>query len=133
MKALSLTEPWAMLVALNLKKVETRSWRTHYRGRLYIHAAKAFPRWAQELAQEHPFRDALNRPNDELPRGCLIATAVLVDCLETGWLAPLSQQELAFGDYTEGRWAWFLEDVEALQHPIPYRGSLGLFNVELPI
>ncbi len=130
MKCLSLTEPWAMLVALELKRVETRSWRTHYRGRIYIHAAKAFPRWAQDMAQEQPFRDALNRPNDELPRGCLIAMAKLVDCVPTATVS-VSEQERAFGDYTPGRWAWFLESVEALQHPIPYRGSLGLFNVEL--
>ncbi len=132
MKCLSLTQPWATLVAIGAKKVETRSWKTPYRGHLYIHAAKGFPRWAQEMAQEAPwFRDALNRPNDELPRGCLIATARLVDCVNSH-LAWVTEQEVAFGDYAPGRWAWFLEDVEPIQNPIPWRGQLGLFNVELP-
>ena len=39
MKVLSLTEPWATLIKENMKKVETRSWKTSYRGELYIHAS----------------------------------------------------------------------------------------------
>lgn len=40
MKALSLTQPWASLVAIGAKRIETRSWRTSYRGEVAIHAAK---------------------------------------------------------------------------------------------
>ena len=40
MKALSLWQPWASLVALRVKTIETRSWSTSYRGPLAIHAAK---------------------------------------------------------------------------------------------
>ena len=40
MKALSLTQPWASLVADGRKTTETRSWLTHYRGPLAIHATK---------------------------------------------------------------------------------------------
>lgn len=36
MKVLSLIEPYATLI---MKKVETRSWKTNYRGSLYIHAS----------------------------------------------------------------------------------------------
>lgn len=39
-KALSLWEPWASLVVWGLKLVETRSWQTRYRGRLWIHATQ---------------------------------------------------------------------------------------------
>lgn len=41
MKALSLMEPWAALIAAGVKSIETRSWRTAYRGPLYIHAFRA--------------------------------------------------------------------------------------------
>ena len=41
MKALSLMEPWAALIAAGVKSIETRSWRTAYRGPLYIHASRA--------------------------------------------------------------------------------------------
>lgn len=43
MKGLSLWQPWATLVGVGLKRVETRSWATSYRGPLAIHAAKRRP------------------------------------------------------------------------------------------
>ena len=36
-KILSLTEPYATLIKEKKKLVETRSWKTDYRGELYIH------------------------------------------------------------------------------------------------
>ena len=39
MKVLSLTEPYATLIAKGIKTIETRSWKTNYRGKLYIHAS----------------------------------------------------------------------------------------------
>ncbi len=39
MKALSLHQPWASLIAIGAKRVETRHWTTSYRGPLAIHAA----------------------------------------------------------------------------------------------
>lgn len=40
MKALTLHQPWASLIATGAKTLETRSWPTRYRGPLAIHAAK---------------------------------------------------------------------------------------------
>ena len=41
MRALTLTQPWASLIALLLKTYETRSWRTATtRGPLLIHASR---------------------------------------------------------------------------------------------
>ena len=40
MKVLSIKEPWATLIASKQKYIETRSWKTSYRGELYIHASK---------------------------------------------------------------------------------------------
>ena len=39
MKVLSLTEPYATLVKKGFKTIDTRSWKTRYRGKLYIHAS----------------------------------------------------------------------------------------------
>ena len=39
MKVLSLTEPYATLIKKGVKTIETRSWKTNYRGKLYIHAS----------------------------------------------------------------------------------------------
>src|SRR5258708_5270609 len=55
-KALTLWQPWASLIAVGAKTIETRSWSTSYRGPLAIHAAKRKPDtelledgWAGEL------------------------------------------------------------------------------------
>ncbi len=147
MKALSLTQPFATLVAIQAKRLETRSWATRYRGPLVIHAAKGFPRWALELCFEEPFVSALRAggivtPGD-LPRGALLATTELTGCFPTpgeavpwreffgGFRLPPDEPELSFGDYGPGRHAWRLEDVRQLPEPIPYRGQLGLFDVDL--
>jgi hypothetical protein len=59
MKALTLTQPYATLVAVGAKLIETRGWKTSYRGPLAIHAAKGFPGWAREMCQTEPFLSAL--------------------------------------------------------------------------
>ena len=41
MKVLSLTEPYATLIKNGIKTIETRSWKTNYRGKLYIHASSS--------------------------------------------------------------------------------------------
>ena len=40
MKVLSIIEPWATLIKEKKKYIETRTWKTSYRGELFIHASK---------------------------------------------------------------------------------------------
>ncbi len=144
MKALTITQPWASLVACGAKLIETRSWPTSYRGQLAIHAAKGFPSEAEWLCLTEPFNGVLqaagwDMPEEQLPRGVIVATAVLTNCIDIdnerivaglrliGRAAP---HEEAFGDYSAGRYAWVLSDVRPLHEPIPARGALGLWNWE---
>lgn len=133
MKALSLTQPWATLVAIGAKKIETRSWNTAYRGELAIHASKGMPREAIRCVTAEPFWSALSHylAQNEMPRGAVVATARLIDvvpCDKYLRVAGISSNEQAFGDFSPGRFAWFLEDVAALPEPVPARGSLGLWE-----
>lgn len=155
MKALTLTQPWATLIAIGAKRIETRSWRTDYCGPIAIHAAKGladFPNEAAmwDLALSEPFRAALTEGGygnpGRLPRGCVVAVAFLAGCrfvegfranqphrFTDGYTAStaewwLTEQEAAFGDYTPGRYAWLLADVRRLDEPIPARGALGLWD-----
>lgn len=141
-KAITLTQPWATLVAIGAKSIETRSWGTNYRGPLAIHAAKGFPGWARDFATEDERASAILRQRGlvtigedwtiHLPLGKVIATAMLRDCIRIGTgtvaLMGLSAQERAFGDFTPGRYAWVLTDIIAHPEPIPARGSLGLWD-----
>lgn len=137
MKALTLMQPWASLVVCGAKKIETRSWQTFYRGWLAIHAARGFPSAARELCLQSPFWSALEERGTQLPRGCVIAVARLVDCRPTGlemapapWIEGLSEDELDFGDFSAGRYGWFLEDVRPFPGPIRAKGALGLWEWE---
>lgn len=59
MKALSVRQPWATLIAIGAKRIETRSWRTRYRGPLAIDASGRMSREDMFLCRQAPFREAL--------------------------------------------------------------------------
>ncbi len=156
MKAITLTQPWATLIAIGAKKIETRSWQTRYRGPLAIHAAKTFTPQDVAWSQTDPFKSVLASAGytefSQLPRGSIIATCNLVSICGTyefGWgevrepyrrrtfptvfngtpyKFDLSDQEESFGDYSIGRAAWLLADVQKLPKPVPARGALGLWE-----
>lgn len=122
------------MVAVGAKRIETRSWYTNYRGRIAIHAAKEFPAEASKLCFEKPFSDVLQSMGLtilDLPLGCVIATAELWRILQitddVSALLPPPEPERSFGDYTPGRYAWYLRDVRAIS-PVPCKGAQGLWE-----
>ena len=127
MKALTLTQPWADLVASGHKRWETRSWSTNYRGLVAIHAAKGFPKYAQVFASEEM---AFGRLAPRIARGAIIAVARIVDVRPTEEVAlEIEGLERRLGDYAWGRFAWQLADVVRLDEPIGCKGMLGLWAV----
>ena len=143
MKAITLTQPWATLVAIGAKRIETRSWRTAYRGSLAIHAAQGFPKLARDTCKQPEFACELGP--DPLPLGAVIATCRLIACIPTRELQEnhvievdlfakcrdfvLDDRERRFGDYSSGRWAWLLAEIRACE-PIPAKGALALWDWE---
>ena len=109
MKALTLWQPWATLVALGHKTVETRSWETSYRGPLAIHAARRVPRdWpGPHVLVGNPTRGYALAGDDyrwPLPLGVIVATCRLVDVVPTHRTSPPSYQELDYGDLPSKGW-----------------------------
>ena len=138
MKALTLRQPWATLVALGVKKIETRSWKTEYRGPLAIHAAKQFSKSARQHCYQAHILDALIEAGHDpglaifrLPLGVVVAICTLIQIVRITKTNAPKEPELSFGDYTLGRWAWILHDIKRLPEPIPARGFLGLWNWEI--
>ncbi|MFY0545471.1 ASCH domain-containing protein [Brevibacillus sp. H7] len=142
MKAITIHQPWATLIALGEKQFETRSWATKYRGQLAIHAAKKIDR---EACESEPFRSVLEKHGytaDNLPTGAVIGIGKLADCLGVGmsdgehrsmagdtgihWI-PVKSNEYHFGWYGVGRYAWELTDVKQIE-PFPAKGQQGLWN-----
>ena len=139
MKVLTLWQPWATLVAIGAKKIETRSWQTQYRGPLLIHAGASFPpKIKKHICMKEPFHSVLEKWNQSLgdkaasdfrtilPLGKIVCRVDLVDIKSTdslnAWHLGLSHQEAAFGDYGENRYGWFFANVKPLAEPIPFKG-----------
>jgi len=140
-KVITLIQPWATLIALGEKQIETRSWWTDYRGQLGIHAGKTIdlescnqPRIKAALASH-----GITSPS-QLPTGCILSTCQVFDCKKMiidknnriavpGY--KISDREISFGHYAPGRWAWILANNKKLQEPVPARGQQRLWDYDL--
>ena len=136
MKIISIAQPYATLISIGAKKIETRSWQIRHRGPLGIHASYAFPQEAKNLCLTEPFKSVLMKAGyksfKSFPLGQILATVKLVDCLDISHARQRTDpQEFAFGDYLPGMWGWVLEDVYAFPSPIKARGKLGLWDYPL--
>jgi ASCH domain len=132
-------QPWATLVALNLKGWETRpgtiSWK-NYRGRLAIHANKKKGgkdgRELEEIGKKtiEAVRSLGYQVPDleEMPRGQIICLANFTDCrqMDAGFMALQTTLETAVGNWQVGRLALKLENTICLPTSIPHTGGQGL-------
>lgn len=134
MKAISLFQPWASLLAGGEKRIETRSWRTKERGRIAIHASKVIESDALLLCHTPIFSRSLIKLGfdvpGQLPTGAILGVAHLVEVEPAiAIVKTLSEKELEFGNYSMGRWAWMFVDLCMFEKPIPCRGKQGLWTV----
>lgn len=131
MKVISLLEPWASLIKEKVKYIETRSWKTNYRGEIYIHASKRkltkndYIKYSKQLSL---------LKNTDFKYGYIIAKCKLVDCkyMDNKLIEKIqkNQNEYICGGYSIGRYAWILENIEMLETPIQAKGQLGIWNYE---
>ena len=105
MKALSVKQPWASMIASGKKTIELRSWQTRYRGRLMICASK--------------------NPDTPPPVGCALAIVTLVYCKR----ATQADENAARCKVRVGRdFAWVFSNIGRI-NPWPVKGGQKLFNV----
>lgn len=160
MKALTLHQPWATLIAIGAKTIETRSWSTKHRGPLAIHAAKTEAP-SRTFAVQVASTPALSQEQwNEMPFGAVVATCELVDVVPTEsikwcegnlpfgllpcdkpgeWMLRPSEgfgvyareAQRQYGDYTPGRFAWLLDEIRPLDPPRPATGHQGLWRWEV--
>lgn len=129
MRAITLWQPWATMVALGVKKIETRSWPITS-GPLAIHAAKNSPRDALELALHDPFYWPLHDAGYDvgrLPSGVVVAIVDVVGCAQITPDFPVGDLERGLGNYSPGRYAWHLANVRRVTPPLPARGRQMLW------
>lgn len=106
MKAITIKEPWADMIAYGDKTIETRTWNTAYRGPLLICSSKT------------PHTDN---------SGKALAIAILAA------VRPMlpEDEEAACCPFAEGRYAWILEEIKPLKRQVDVKGQLRLFEVNL--
>ena len=105
MKALSVRQPWANLIADGVKTIETRTWNSNYRGDILILSSKS--------------------PKIE-PAGYALVVVKMVDCRPM----TVKDEEAACCDLYEGAYSWVLTDIRKIV-PFPITGKLGLFNCDI--
>lgn len=129
MKVLSIREPYATFIKEGLKTIETRSWKTNYRGKLLIHAGKS-----KELLKKIDDDKVLKLTEKyEMNYGNIICEVTLVDCIYMNeeYVEKMKKEEnfqYSLGVYKVGRYAWVLENVKVLDNPIVVKGKLGLWE-----
>ena len=122
LKAITIIQPYAELIARGEKRCENRTQRTRHRGLLVIHAGKSRAgldryRWTE--------------PRTELDFGAIIAVAQLVDSVP---LAEAQRMPELVGDpHVTGPWCWILSDVRRLPRPLPCPGQQWFWDVPLAI
>ncbi len=123
MKALSVRQPWAELILLGRKTVETRTWRTAHRGPFAIHAAFQVEIEVCTLYGLDP---------TSLVTSALVGTAEIIEMIEfdTESWATWRDQHLVPDPDPGGRVGWRLANPRRLAQPIPLRGLPGLFPLE---
>jgi hypothetical protein len=148
MKVLTLTQPWATLVAIGAKRIETRSWSTNYRGPLAIHAAKGFPKWAQEICFTEPFATTLRnagflhtKPHSrygkfwketiDLPRAAIVATCDLVTSLPVERFRECMAKDVEVRSKNDPNFYWISHEESAFGDYFYGRRGWILANVKM--
>jgi hypothetical protein len=105
-KAISLKQPWANLVFEGRKTIETRKWKTNYRGDIVICSSKS--------PKIKPAGFAL----------CIV---------ELYHIEPMKKEheKKACVKTYPGAYSWFLKNLRKFEKPYPVKGSLGLYTIHL--
>ena len=136
MKAITVLQPWAWLLATGKKRCETRSWKTNYRGEILIHAGKKnMTNIMRQTFFEAMYMKQAGVFNTEMITEAIIGKANLVNCVRIDeaihrLIREQHIEEDAFGNFSPERYAWVMENPVLFGTPIPARGYQGLWTWE---
>ncbi len=118
MIALSILQPWAWLIVNGHKDIENRTWVTHRRGQILIHAGK---RWGREQ------REDLEEVREQFPHivlpdqfelGGIVGAARIIDCVSDSG-----------SPWFNGPYGFALDQQRRAPAFVPWKGQLGFFHV----
>ena len=127
-KAISIKQPWASLICMGIKDVENRTWQTHYRGRIFIHASKsadsrfkgssAHRIFTEDQNKAIPFTISGHLYIANLVPSAIIGEAIITDCVQDSksiWAEP-------------GAWHWVMKKAVLYDRPIKCNGALSFWH-----
>ncbi len=121
MKAISIKQPWAWLIAVGYKTVENRKWYTGYRGDILIHASKSKVDLERDIEYvRQAFKIGIDP--EQLIFGKVLAVADLIACTKE----PKEKIDQYWHD--TGKFAWILRRIRPID-PFEVRGELNVFEV----
>lgn len=135
MKALSVRQPWAQAIMAGAKTIENRTWTTHYRGRVAVHASQARP----SVEDLECCADLGYRCPEDAPLGAVLGTIDVVGMLtpEMSHSEALAELKRALGVepnrdaldwYDDGQFGWILARPQWLARAEPCKGRLHLWD-----
>lgn len=136
MKAISLWQPWASLIAKGAKRYETRSWPApqYLIGQTLAICAAKTTKGIDAMLQSHELGlVCVNHGllhDEEIPFGVIVAVCQVIRAVRSEILLPQMHctEDMWCGDWSPGRWGWELGDVRAIR-PVPVKGKQGIFNL----
>ena len=124
MKCLSISQPFADLIVSGKKTIELRKWNTNFRGEFLIHAPI-------KIKIEDCNRLKITK---KLVTGAIIGKADLYDVKKYNSTKEVKNDQkfhFASKNFQDKTFGFKIRNVKPLRIPIPWKGQLGLFNVEL--
>ncbi|MCV0392906.1 MAG: ASCH domain-containing protein [Nitrosopumilus sp.] len=125
MKCLSVSQPFADLIISGKKTIELRKWNTNFRGEFLIHAPiKIRTKDSKRL-----------KINKKFVTGVIVGKAELYDVKKYNSLKEINAEKkfhFASKDYHNKTYGFLLKKAKAFRIPIPCKGQLGFFEVDLP-
>lgn len=125
MKCLSVSQPFAELIILGKKTIELRKWNTNYRGELLIHSPL-------KIRKDDAKRLKIDK---KFVTGAIVGKVEIYDVKKYDSQKQVkSDQKFHFAskNFHDRTYGFLLKNAKAFRVPIPYKGQLGLFEVELP-
>jgi hypothetical protein len=125
LKCLSVSQPFADLIVSGKKSIELRNWNTNFRGDFLIHAPL-------KIRVEDSKRLKINK---KFTTGAIIGKAQLYDVKKYNSIKEIkSDQKFHFSTkkFQNKTFGFMLKNVKPLRIPIPWKGQLGFFDVDVP-
>jgi len=125
MKCLSVSQPFADLIISGKKTIELRNWNTRFRGEFLIHAPL-------KIRNEDCKRLKITK---KIITGAVVGKATIYDVKKYNSVNEIKKDKkfhFASKDFQNKKYGFMLKNAKQFRIPIPYKGSLGFFDVVLP-